>query len=119
MSKDRNTFAKRQREVEKRNKADQKRARRAQRGQSADQSSESGVASASLSPAECSVLSVFRKCLMTPERVLSFDNANLKTFKIPLAQLAGKGLLVAQELPGTYSLTESGFDAMKRGEERR
>ena len=116
MSKDRNTFAKRQREVEKRNKADQKRARRAQRGQNSGASSESEIPSPLLSPAECSVLSVFRKCLMTPDKVLSFDQANLETFQVPLAKLAGKGLLVAQETPGAYSLTKTGFDAMKRGE---
>lgn len=116
MSKDRNTFAKRQREVEKKRKADEKRARRAQRGQNVDESSESGVSITSLSPAECSVLSVFRKCLMTPEKVLSFDSSNLEAFKIPLAQLANKGLLVAKSAPGTFSLTDDGFVAMKEGE---
>jgi hypothetical protein len=40
MSKDRNTMAKRQREIEKKHKADQKRARRAQKGQGVDESAE-------------------------------------------------------------------------------
>ena len=113
MSKDRNTFAKRQREVEKKRKANEKRTRRAQKGRSADEPGESGQPPNSLSPAECSVLSVFRKCMMTPEKVLSFDSANLETFKIPLAQLASKGLLVAESAPGAYSLTDTGFVAMK------
>ena len=116
MSKDRNTVAKRQREMQKKQKANEKRARHAQKGQNTDEVNESEPSRSSLSAAERKVLGMFRKCLMTPEKVLAFDSSNLETYKTPLAHLASKGLLVAEASPGAYSLTDTGFVAMNNDE---
>ncbi len=114
MSKDRNTFAKRQREVDKKRKADQKRERRAKKKQVADGSGESNTSHA-LSPAEHSVLGVFRNYLMTPGKIFCFGTADLEAFDTPLAQLIDKGLLIVEKPKGGYSLTLTGFRAMKDG----
>jgi len=68
--------------------------------------------SQSLSSAEYAVLSVFRTYLMTPGKMLCFTS-NLEAFHAPLAQLTGKGLLVAERFRGGYSLTERGYTAMQ------
>ena len=109
MAKDRNTFAKRQREVEKKRKRDEKRQRRAQK-----KTDDESVAddSASLSQAERAVLDVFRKYLMTPGKMLCFSQADLENFDAPLDQLTSKGLLVADQHQGGFSLSETGFAAM-------
>lgn len=115
MAKDRNTFAKRQREVDKKHKANQKRERRAKR-KTSDPNDDPDDAQSSLSSAEHSVLSVFRKYLMTPGKMLCIGKPDLETFSLPLAQLTSKGMLVADRFQGGYSLTESGFAAMKDGQ---
>ena len=115
MAKDRNTFAKRQREVEKKRKADQKRERRARKKQKADEPSEPDESSTGLSSAELAVLDVFRKYLMTPGKMLCFVSSNRETHDLPLAKLARKGLVVAERTQGGYSLTETGFAAMIDG----
>ncbi len=112
MAKDRNTFAKRQRELEKKRKADQKRERRAKKKQTAHEFGEPNKSQFSLSPEEHAVLSVFRKWLVTPGKMLCFATSDLKAFHLPLAQLTHKGLVVAEKFQGGYSLTESGFAAM-------
>ncbi len=66
--------------------------------------------------AERSVLSVFRKYLMTPGKMLCISGSDLKDFNVPLARLSDKGLLVAESFQGGYSLTEAGFAAMKDGQ---
>lgn len=53
---------------------------------------------------------------MAPGKMLCFSNHALETFDESLAQLADKGLLTQEDFPGGYSLTESGFAAMKDGE---
>lgn len=68
-----------------------------------------------LSPAEHAVLSVFRKYLMTPGKMLCFAGAELESFGEPLAELIGKNLLVEERFQGGYSLTETGFATMKTG----
>lgn len=62
--------------------------------------------------AERSVLSVFRKYLITPRQMLCFYGPDLKKFNEPLSQLTNKGFLVAETFKGGYSLTEAGFAAM-------
>jgi hypothetical protein len=116
MANDRNSFAKRQRAVEKKRKADEKRERRATKKQKVDEICEPNESQSLLSPAEHSVLSVFRKHLMSPEKIHCFSCSDLETFKIPLAQLINKELLVAEKDRGGYSLTEVGFAAMEGGE---
>ena len=66
-----------------------------------------------LSSAESSVLSAFRKYLMTPGKMLCFSGPELASFKAPLKQLISKGLLVEESFQGGYSLTAAGFAAMK------
>ncbi len=116
MAKDRNTFAKRQREVEKKRKADEKRQRRAKKKQTANESCEPNNSQFFLSPAERAVLSVFRNYLMTPGKMLCLGSSDLSTYNEPLAQLADRGLIVAERFQGGYSLTDAGFAAMKNGE---
>lgn len=113
MAKDRNTVAKRQREVEKKRKADEKRERRARRRRESDEPS--GETSPDrLSPGELEVLSTFRSYLMAPGSMLCFGQAEREAFEVPLARMTDKGLLVAERFPGGYSLTRSGFAAMKK-----
>jgi hypothetical protein len=66
-----------------------------------------------LSAEEHSVLSLFRKYLMTPGKMLCISGSDLENFNIPLAQLSDKGLLVAESYRGGYSLTQAGFAAMQ------
>ena len=70
----------------------------------------------SLSPEERSVLKVFRNFLMTPGKMLCLNGPSLESSKAPLAKLTGKGLLVAEDFRGGYSLTEDGFEAMKHAD---
>jgi hypothetical protein len=69
-----------------------------------------------LSPAENSVLSVFRKYLMTPGKMLCFSGPELESFSVPLDQLTNKGLLDEESFQGGYSLTDTGFAAMKESD---
>jgi hypothetical protein len=111
MAKDRNTIAKRQRELEKKRKAEQKRERRARK----KQQRESGAPEfpeTRLSTAEKNVLSAFRSYLMTPGKMLCFANSDLQAMHVPLTGLTDKGLLVAERFHGGYSLTEFGYAAM-------
>jgi hypothetical protein len=68
-----------------------------------------------LSQAEHSVLSVFRRYLMTPGKMLCISGSQLDDFDVPLTQLSDRGLLVAESYHGGYSLTRAGFSAMKDG----
>ena len=116
MAKDQNTFAKRQREMEKKRKADEKRERRAKRKNKVDESSGASKLQYALSPAEQSVLTIFRNYLMLPEKMLCLDTEDTETFKLPLAQLVSEGMLIAEQYQGGYSLTAVGFAAMQDGE---
>lgn len=113
MAKDRNTYAKHQREVEKKRKAEQKRERRSRKKQESNSSDDQSDAQFALSAAEQDVLSVFREYLMTPGKMLCFSGSNFESLAVPLGQLTRKGLLVAEKTSGGYSLTETGFAAMK------
>ena len=118
MAKDRNTFAKRQREVEKKRKRDEKRQRRASKKSSTEEAGDSGTSPSAVPPAERAVLKVFRHYLMTPGKMLCFSSADLANFDAPLDQLTRKGMLVADQHQGGFSLTESGFAAMMSDDER-
>ena len=116
MAKDQNSFAKRQREMEKKRKADEKRERRTQRKNKVDESSGPSKLQYALSPAEQSVLSIFRSYLMLPEKMLCLAAADTETFKLPLTRLVSAGLLIAEKYQGGYSLTDAGFAAMQDGQ---
>jgi hypothetical protein len=120
MAKDRNTFAKRQREMERKRKADEKREHRARRKHQAENSpgpESSGPTDSpfALSPTELGVLEIFRRFRMSPGQMLCFSRSDVEAFHMPLAQLANNGLLVAEKFHGGYSLTPAGYAAMKDG----
>ena len=115
MAKDRITFAKRQREVDQKRRADQKRERRARKKHMAEDAGESNKSYSALSPAEQSVLGVFKNYLLTPGKMFCFGSSDLEVFDAPLEQLIDKGLLIVEKPKGGYSLTQTGFRAMKAG----
>jgi hypothetical protein len=116
MAKDRNTFAKRQREMEQKRKASEKRENRNRRKQPSEMTSAPAEPESSLSPAELAVLDVFRKFRMSPGQMLCFSSTDLVAFRTPLAQLTNDGLLVPEKFHGGYSLTQTGFAALRDGE---
>ena len=113
MARDRNTLEKNLREREKRQKADQKRQRRAKKKQGPLERSDRDAAQPTFTAEEHSILNVFRKYLMTPGEMLCIGNPDLNRYAQSLARLVDRGLLVAEKRRGGYSLTESGFAAMK------
>ena len=125
MAKDRNTFAKRQREMERKRKAEEKRQHRARKKQQPDRPTgpereteveqllEPTDSAPALSATELSVLAVFRQFRMSPGQMLCFSRVEIESLSTPLAQLADNGLLVAERSHGGYSLTPAGFTAMK------
>jgi hypothetical protein len=126
MAKDRNTFAKRQREMDRKHKAEQKRLHRVKKKQEATRSPgpapapggdlgpEASVdARSTLSPEQQAVLTVFRRFRMTPGHMLCFSRADEETLRTPLTELVESGLLVTERFSGGYSLTPSGFAAMQ------
>jgi hypothetical protein len=66
-----------------------------------------------LTTAEQRVLQTFRRFLMTPGQMLCFYGTNLKKYRPALKQLTEKELLIKEQFEGGYSLTTSGFAAMK------
>ncbi|MBN1589214.1 MAG: hypothetical protein JW888_06850 [Pirellulales bacterium] len=66
-----------------------------------------------LSTSEQRVLRTFRQFLMNPGQMLCFSGPNLKQNRATLALLTDKELLVKEKFKGGYSLTQSGFAAMK------
>ena len=65
-----------------------------------------------LSTGEVSVLTLFRKYLMTPGRMLCLNHAEVGSMKRSLDKLIAAGMLVPESFKGSYSLTRSGFQAM-------
>lgn len=110
MAKDRNTMAKRQRETEKRDKAARKREKREQRQSQAA----FNQSLAEVTDDQTRVLSIFRRYLMTAGKMLCLSGNELDTNRDCLERLVGEGLLIAETFKGGYSLTPSGFEAMKR-----
>ena len=126
MAKDRNTFAKRQREMERKRKADEKRLRRVRRKQgSAGQSGPERAATpeqppepavdshSTLSSTQQAVLAIFRRFRMTSGKMLCFSRADVEARRTPLTELAEIGLLVTERFSGGYSLSPTGFAAMQ------
>ncbi|MEZ6134443.1 MAG: hypothetical protein R3C53_05990 [Pirellulaceae bacterium] len=117
MAKDRNTMAKRQREVDKKRKQDDKRDKRTRRKDepAAPQPVANPVAESEfgrLTDAEINVLGVFRKYLMGPGQMLCLSNTDIDSMKSTLDKLTKAGLLVPEDFKGGYSLTQSGYKAM-------
>lgn len=69
-----------------------------------------------LSASEQRVLKTFRQFLMIPGQMLCFSGPNFKRDKATLTRMTDKDLLVEEGFKGAYSLTQSGFTAMKECE---
>jgi hypothetical protein len=115
MAKARNTPAKRRQETQQKRAAVRKRERSTEKKRAAHAAGKAAQSPSNLSPAEQTVLGVFRNYMMSPGRMLCFGSADLQTYRVPLAGLTAKGLLVAEKFRGGYSLTNEGFAAMRRG----
>jgi len=66
-----------------------------------------------LTPSEKSVLLTFREFMVTPGKMLCFFGPNLEKYKSALQKLTERDFLVKEQFKGAYSLTETGFEAMK------
>ena len=66
-----------------------------------------------LTTSEQRVLRTFRRFLMIPGKMLCFSGPGLKQDKATLASMTDKELLVKEKFKGGYSLTQTGFAAMK------
>jgi hypothetical protein len=66
-----------------------------------------------MSPAEQSLLAVFRMFQVTPGRMLCFFGPELEKHDRSLTALTQRGWLTEERFHGGYSLTEAGFAAMK------
>lgn len=110
MAKDRNTMAKRQREAEKRDKAVKKRQKREKR-QTLSTLSSNGI---EITEDETRVFQIFSRYLMTAGKMLCLSGNELDAHRQSLNNLVSSGMLVAETFQGGYSLTEEGFDAMRK-----
>ena len=66
-----------------------------------------------MTPSEKTVMRTFRQYLVSPGEMLCFFGPNLERHKVALQQLTKRDLLVKENFNGAYSLTNSGFEAMK------
>jgi len=66
-----------------------------------------------LSTPEQNVLRTFREFLMDPGQMLCFHGPDLEKHREALENLTERDLLVAERFKGGYSLTSTGFAAMK------
>ncbi len=103
-------MAKRQREAEKRDKAARKREKRENRQAQAPVTAESS----NVSDDETRVLRIFSRYLMSAGKMLCLSGPELVSHRESLDKLVDAGLLVPESYKGAYSLTNSGFEAMKR-----
>ncbi len=66
-----------------------------------------------LTKPEQRVLLTFRQYLITPGQILCFYGPNLKKHQPALRELTRKEMLVKERFEGAYSLTNSGYHAMR------
>lgn len=66
-----------------------------------------------ITPAEQAVFATFRQFLMTPNRMLCFYGPVLEQNQAALKRMTELELLVKETFKGAYSLTSSGYHAMK------
>ncbi len=103
-------MAKRQREADKRDKAAKKRQKREVR-QTFSALKSGGV---EINEGQCQVLQIFRRYLMTAGKMLCLSGNELDAHRGSLNKLVSDGLLIAETFQGGYSLTDEGFDAMRK-----
>ena len=70
----------------------------------------------SLSPADLSVLRVFKTYLMTPGKMLCFNSQDQEAYQLPLAHLTSLRMISPEQMKGGYSLTQMGYAAMRDGQ---
>jgi hypothetical protein len=112
MAKNQNTFAKRQREIEQKRKALEKRARREERKR--DSSAIAIESNSYLSKGEQSVLGIFHKYMISQGQMFCFNGTDSDNYGDSIRLLIQKGLLLAENSTGRYSLTATGFAEMKK-----
>ena len=66
-----------------------------------------------LSKSEKKVLRTYREYHITPGQMLCFSGQNLERYHATLELMSDKQLLVRESFKGAYSLTKSGFSAMR------
>jgi hypothetical protein len=66
-----------------------------------------------ITTSERKALGLFREYLMTPNQMLCFSGPNLDTNRAALESLADKDMLARERPKGAYSLTSSGYSAMR------
>jgi hypothetical protein len=67
-----------------------------------------------LTKSERGVLETFRRFLMTPGVMLCFNGPHLAKHTSGLRTLTEKGFLVKESFRGGYSLTQAGYQAMRK-----
>lgn len=73
-------------------------------------------ASTVITVAERRILDTYQQYLITPGQMLCFAGPNFERDKKTLEQMSDKELLTRESFDGGYSLTKSGFVAMKAGD---
>lgn len=109
MAKDRNTMAKRQREVEKREKA----ARELEKKETRKRDRDKDACDPPIEDGETRVLRIFRRFLMAPGQMLCLTTADEVSLMPALNRLIHAGFLISEKFNGSYSLTQEGYDLMK------
>lgn len=104
-------MAKRQREVEKREKAARKLEKKETRKRERDQES---CEARTLEGGEEQVLRIFSRFLMVPEKMLCLSLAEATTLLPALESLIRSGFLRNEQFHGRYSLTREGYQLMKK-----
>ena len=66
-----------------------------------------------LSSSERRVLRTYREYLITPGQMLCFSGQDLERHRATLDLMSDKKLLVKEAFKGGYTLTQTGFSAMK------
>ncbi len=74
---------------------------------------EAGEERIALAKRERFILGVFREYLMTPGKMLCLSQLDREVYGKSLAKLVTKKLLIAECYKNGYSLTESGYKAMR------
>jgi hypothetical protein len=103
-------MAKRQREVEKREKAARKLEKKESRKRDRDKEA---CDSRPLDDGETRVLRIFRRFLMAPGQMLCLTAPDVASLMPALNSLMLSGFLMSEEFQGRYSLTQAGYHLMR------
>ncbi len=67
-----------------------------------------------LTTSEQSVLHIFEQFLVQSGEMLCFQGPLMKKHRVGLGRLANRGMILRERSAGGYSLTDSGFTAMRQ-----